>query len=96
MTLFISHYIGVLFQSSEKKTFYKKYISFLFESLKYKSENEKALSLQSIECLQNIFDDENLKKRNQILLHDLLINMVPLIQKIDYIQFFDLLQDVIK
>ena len=92
----MSHYLGILFHNSEKKDFYRKYISFLYDSLNLKSENDKALCLQAIECLQSIFDDENLKKRNQILLQDLLTKLISLIPNVRYIQFFDLLQDIIK
>jgi len=96
LILFISHYLGLFFHAPEKKEYYRKYISLLFEALSLKSENEKAICLQSLECLQNIFDDENLKNRNQILLQDLIIRLIPLIPEIQYIQFFDLLQDIIK
>jgi len=96
LSLLISNYLGFIFQSPDKREYYKKYITFLLENLELKTENEKALCLQSIECLQNIFDDENLKKRNSILLQDLITHLIPLIANIKYIQFFDLLQDIIK
>lgn len=97
LALFLGYYFGNLFMSPEKKEFYKKYIDFLFYCLDSTKENiPQALSLQAIECLQNIFDDENLRKKNQILLQDLLSCMIILIPKIKFIQFFDLLQDILK
>ena len=96
LALLISNYLGVVFQTQDKRDFYKKYIGFLFDNLVLKTESDKALCLQSIECLQNLFDDENLKKRNNNMLQDLIIRLIPLISTIKYVQFFDLLQDIIK
>lgn len=97
LALFLGYYFGNLFITSEKKEFYRKYIDFLFYSLEStKQEIPQALSLQAIECLQNIFDDESLRKKNQMLLQDLLSCIIIMIPKIKFIQFFDLLQDILK
>ena len=75
---------------------YALHVKFLVECIGLREESNVPVTIQAIDSLNNIFEDEDLYARMNKFINDILFKFAEFIEFIKYNQFYDIIQEIVK
>ena len=75
---------------------YALHIKFLVECIGLREESNIPVTIQSMDSLNNIFEDEDLYPRMNTFINDILLHFSEFIEFIKQNQFYDIIQEIVK
>ena len=95
--LLIGYYAETIFQDTIKyPDMYALHVKFLVECIGLREESNVPVTIQAIDSLNNIFEDEDLYARMNKFINDILFKFAEFIEFIKYNQFYDIIQEIVK
>ena len=93
----MGYYGDNMFQDRTDENTYYLHVKYLVNNLSITDESSKAICLQAIESLNNIFEAKELKEKISPIVNELLkIFLIPLIPKITHSDFFVMITEILK
>lgn len=93
--LLFGYYGGSLFTEKNNKIFFK-YLKYVVNSIKSKKSSPLSITLIAIDSLLKTVFNKKLRKRNVFLIKDVFKLFVKKLPRINYPQYYDLLESIIK